>query len=92
MASHLGDPYYETLCRSKLADVLRFRQLPLPRPCVPLSISMPLFLPQHKFEGMVRSALDQCLSISEDRLIPYHIPTTRIIPASHPKIKDVLTC
>ena len=88
VASHLGDPYYETLCRSKLTDVLRFRQLPVPRPCMTLSI--PLLLPQRQFARMVRSALDQCLSISEDRLIPYHIPTTRIIPVSHPKIKDVL--
>ena len=88
VASHLGDPYDETFCRSKLSDVLRFSQLPAPRPCLPLS--MPLLLPQHKFARMVRSALDQCLSISEDRLIPYHIPTTRIIPASHPKIKYVL--
>ena len=55
-----------------------------------VALSMPLLLPQHKFARMVRSALDQCLSISEDRLILYHIPTTRIIPASHPKIKDVL--
>ena len=88
VASHLGDPYYETLCSSKLTDVLRFRQLPVPRPCVPLST--PLLLPQRQFARMVRSALDQCLSTSEDPLIPYHIPTTRIIPASHPKIKDVL--
>ena len=28
--------------------------------------------------------------MSEDRLVPYHIPTTRVIAASHPKIKDVL--
>ena len=68
--------------------MLRFRQLPVPRPCIPLSI--PLLLPQRQFARMVRSALDQCLRISEDRLIPYHIPTTRIIPAGHTKIKDVL--
>ena len=88
VASHPGDPYYETLCGSKLTDVLRFRQFLVPRPCMPLSI--PLLLPQRQFARMVRSALDQCLSISEDHLIPYHIPTTRIISASHPKIKDVL--
>ena len=88
VASHLGDPYYETLRRSKLNEVLHFRQLPLPRPCVPLS--MPLLLPQHKFVRIVRSALDQCLSVSEDGFIPYHIPTIRVTSASHPKIKDVL--
>ena len=88
VASHLGDPYFETLRRPKLTGALRFRQLPVPRPCVPLSMLMRL--PQHNFARMVRSALDQCLSISEDRLIPNHIPTTRIIPASHPKIEDVL--
>ena len=65
VVSHSGDPYYETLCRFKLADVLRFRQLPVPGPCVLLS--MPLHLPQHKFARKARSALDQCLSISEDR-------------------------
>ena len=58
VASHLGDPYYETLCRSKLTEVLRFRRLPLPRPCVPL--------------------------------FSYHILTTRVFAARHPKIKDAL--
>ena len=88
MASHLGDPFYETLCRSKLTDGLRFRQLPLLRPCAPLSL--PLLMPQQHFVRKVRCALDQCLSVSEDRLVPYYIPTTRVIAASHPKIKDVL--
>ena len=47
VASHVGDPYYKTLCRSKLTDVLSFRQLPVPRPCIPLSIL--LLLPQRQF-------------------------------------------
>ena len=87
-ASHLGDPFYETLCRSTLSEILRFRQLPVPRPCVPLC--MHLLLPQRKFVRTVRNTLNQCLDVSDDRFVPYHIPTTRVIAASHPKIKDIL--
>ena len=47
-------------------------------------------MPQQHFVRMVRSALDQFLSVSEDHLVPYHIPTTRVFAASRPKIKDVL--
>ena len=35
VASHLRDPSYETLCRSRSTELLLVRQLPVPKPCIP---------------------------------------------------------
>ena len=88
MATHLGDPFYETICRSRLNDVLQFRQLKCPGTCRPLST--PFLLPEAGFKRLIRGLLGDILHVSSDRLLPYHIPSTALVAASHPKIKDVL--
>ena len=88
IASHLGDPYYESRCRGRLTDVLRFRQLAVPVNCVPLAV--PLLCPGKVFLRRTKQLLGQCLDISQDRLLPYHVPATKIVPTAHPKIKDLL--
>ena len=88
MATHLGDPFYETICRSRLNTALKFRQLRCPGTCRPLMT--PFLLPESDFKKLTRGLLGDILDVSSDRLLPYHIPSTALLAKSHPKIKDVL--
>ena len=88
MATHLGDPFYETSCRSKLNQVLEFRSMRAPGVCRPLSI--PFLLPERVFTRRARRLLGDILDVSTHKLLPYHVPSTSLVAKSHPKIKDIL--
>ena len=88
MATHLGDTFYETICRSKLNQILEFRSMRAPGVCRPLSV--PFLLPERLYSRQVRRLLGDMLDVSTHKLLPYHIPSTSMVAKTHPKIKDIL--
>ena len=85
LSNHLDDPP-RTKVKSSLVQVLKFRQLAVPKLRKPLVIP---FLAHLSFKQSVRAFLRHHVLSSKEFLIPFHLPSVQVVAGKQQSMKDL---
>ena len=86
LSNHLDDPP-RTRVKSLLVQVLKFRQLAVPKQRKPLVIPL---LAHTSFKQSVRTFLRDQIRLNKEFLIPFHLPSVQVVAGKRQSMKDLL--
>ena len=82
----LDDPP-QTAVRSIIRRILQFRQCAIPRSPRPLVLPL---LANQPFQQSIEQWIVDIINVSEDYMIPFHLPHKKCVAGKHPSLRDVI--